>query len=102
MDIARVERWRSGEEHSQLLLSSIHPHKPVVSSIISGWLKTILMNSGVDVDTFKPHSTRSASTSKASLQGTSIEDILKRRFFSNKSTWQRFYNKSIVEEGKIF
>ena len=27
--IARTERWRSGEEHSQLLLSFIHPHKPV-------------------------------------------------------------------------
>ena len=27
--IARAERWRSGEEHSQLLLSFIHPRKPV-------------------------------------------------------------------------
>ena len=37
--IAGTERWRSGEEHSQFLLSFIHPYKPVVSSTISGWLK---------------------------------------------------------------
>ena len=60
------------------------------------------MKSGIDTSTFKAHSTRSASTSKAGLQGASIEGILKRRSWSNESTWQRFCNKNIVEEGKIF
>ena len=97
--IARTERWRSGEEHSQLLLSFIHPHEPVVSFTLSGWLKIILMKSGIDTSTFKAYSTRSASTFKAGLQGASIENILKRGSWSNKSTWQIFYNKNIVEEG---
>ena len=83
--IARTERWRSGEEYSQLLLSFIPPRKPVVSSSISGWLKTILMKSGVDTGSSKAHSTRSASTSKADLQGASTEDILKRGSWSSKS-----------------
>ena len=52
--------------------------------------------------TFKAHSTRFASTSKAGLQGASIDDILKQGSGSNESTWQRFYNKNIVEEGQIF
>ena len=39
---------------------------------------------------------------KAGLQGASIEDILKQGSWSNKTTWQRFYHKNIVEEGKIF
>ena len=60
------------------------------------------MKSGFDTGTFKVHSTRSASDSKASLQGASIEDILKRGSCSNKSTWQRFCNKNIVEERQIF
>ena len=47
--IAQTEKWRSGEEHSQLFLSYIHPHKPMVSSTILGWLKTILQKSGVDM-----------------------------------------------------
>ena len=57
------------------------------------------MKSGVDTGSSKAHSNRSASTSKADLQGASIEDILKRRSWSSKSTWQRFYN-DIVEIGK--
>ena len=97
--IAWVERWSSGEQLSQFLLSFIHSHKPVVFSTISGWLKTILMKSGINTSTFIARSTRSPSTSGS--QGASIEDILKRGFWSNKSSWQRFYNKDIVKEGKI-
>ena len=36
---SQTERWRSGEEHSQFLLSFLHPYKPVISSTTSGWLK---------------------------------------------------------------
>ena len=99
--IARTERWRSGKEQSQLLLSFIHPHKPVVSSTIPVWLKTIHIKSGIDTNTFKAHSTRSTSISKASLQGASIQEILKRESWYNKNTWQRFCN-NIVEEGQVF
>ena len=60
------------------------------------------MKSGTDTSTFKAHSSRSASISKVGLQGISIEDILKRGSWSYKSTWQRFYNKNIVEEEQIF
>ena len=74
----------------------------MVSSTISGWLQTTLMESGIDTRTFKAHSTRYASISKACLQGASIGDILKRGSWSNKSTWKRFYNKNFVEEGQIF
>ena len=60
--ISGAEGWRSGEECSQLLLSFVNPHKPVVPSTISGWLKNILKKAGIDISTFKAHSTRSAST----------------------------------------
>ena len=89
--IVRVESWRSGEEHF---------HTPVIFSKISRWLKTIIMKSGIDTSDFKGHSTSSASTtSKADLQEASIEDILKRGSWSNKTTWQIAYNTNIVEEG---
>ena len=48
------------------------------------------MKPGTDTNTFKTHSTRSAATSKADLQGASIEVILKYGSWSNKSTWHRF------------
>ena len=73
-----------------------------MSSTISGWLKNILKKAGIDISTFKAHSTRSASTSKADLSGAPIEEILKRGCWSNKSTWQKFYNKNIIQEGELF
>ena len=62
--ISRTEGWRSGEEGNELFLSFVNPHKPVVSSTISVWLKNVLRKAGIDISTFKAHSTRSASTSK--------------------------------------
>ena len=73
--IAQTERWRSGEEHSQFLLTFLHPYKPLISSTISGWLKTVLMKSSIDTSIFKTHSTRSVSTSKTGLHGASIQGI---------------------------
>ena len=73
-----------------------------MSSTISGWLKNILTKAGIDTSIFKANSTRSVSTSKADLSGAPIEEILKRGCWSNKSTWQKFYEKSIIQEGELF
>ena len=59
-----------------------------MSSNISGWLKNVLKKAGIDRSTFKAHSTRSASTSKADLSGAPLEEILKQGCWSNKSTWR--------------
>ena len=64
--LKRSEKWRTSDE-CRLLLSFVQPHKPVVSSTISGWIKKVLAISGVDVGVFNGHSNRSASTSKAAL-----------------------------------
>ena len=48
--------------------------------------------------TFKSHSVRSASTSKAKSLGVSTKQILKRGRWSSKSTWQKFYNKEIISQ----
>ena len=100
--IVRKEKWGSGEEHSQLLLSFIHPDKPVASSAVPAWLKAIFMKSGVDTGNFNAHSNRSASISKAGLQGALIQDNLKWASWSNESTLRGFYNKDIVEAVQIF
>ena len=89
------------KECSQLLLSFVNPIKPIVSSTISEWLKNVLKKAIIGINTFKAHSTRSASTSKVDLSGAPIE-ILRRGCWFNKSTWQKFYNKSIIREGQLF
>ena len=92
----RTEEWKGVNNETQLLLSYIQPHRQVVPSTISGWLKKVLNSSGVDVSLFTDHSTRSATSSKASASGLSKIEILEQGTWSNKSTWQRFYKKDII------
>ena len=85
--IFSTEGWRSGEESSLIFVSFVNPRKLVVSSTISGRLKNVLRKAGIDIGTFKTHSPRSVSTSKAYLSSAPIEEILKRGCWSNKSAW---------------
>ena len=52
-----------------------------------GWVKQVLKNSGVGISQL--HN----SFIKVGHLGLSVEDILRKGNWSNKSTWQRFYNK---------
>ena len=92
----RPEEWRRVNNETQLLQSYIQPHRQVVPSTISGWLRKVLKPSGIDVSLFTAHFTRSATTSKASASGLSMTEILERGTWSNKSSWQRFYKKDII------
>ena len=44
--IKRTSTLRENQNTSQLLLSTISPHKPVVSSTILGWVKKVLRKAG--------------------------------------------------------
>ena len=99
--IERSKAWRQDQQKGQLLLSFVKPHNEVVKSTISGWIKEVLKQSEINVEHFKAHSTRSASSSKVQMSGLPVEQILKRGNWSSKSTWQKFYNKNI-EEDKTF
>ena len=90
--ISRTQGWRFGEECSQLFLSFINLHKPVVSSTISGWLKNVLRKAGIDMSKVL---SRLIQLDQHLIRGAPIEEILKRGCWSNTSTWQKFYNKNI-------
>ena len=94
--ILRSSEWRKESNQTQLLLGTIRPYKEVVSSTISGWVKTLLKLAGLDVNIFKGYSTRAASTSKASVSGLSLCEILERGSWLSACTWQRFYKKDII------
>ena len=99
--LKRTKFWR-GKDKSELLLSFAKTHNPVVSSTISGWIKNVLREAGIDTKIFKGHSTRSASTSKAGLAGLSVKDILERGSWTNASTWQRFYNRQVESSAEKY
>ena len=56
------------------------------------------MKWNVDTATFKELSPRSAFSLKAGLRGSSTAKKLKRESWPIKSTWKRFYYKSVVKQ----
>ena len=94
-----LTRTKSAREtHRQLLLSYVKLYGPVSRDTISHWVMFVLQSSGIDVNLFKPHSTRSASTSKAKLSDVPLADILDKAGWKSESTFATFYDKKIVED----
>ena len=60
------------------------------------WIKTELVNAGIDISVFKAHSCRSASSSKAKNIGIPFSEILKWGCWSSQNTFTRFYVKDII------
>ena len=94
--LSRTEDIRGQE--TQVFISYNKPHRKVTSSTIGRWLKTIMAMAGIDVKTYRPHSIRAASMSKAFTAGVPISDILKTAGWANAKTFARFYNKPIIPE----
>ena len=67
----------SGAAFDAFFLTHRRPHHPAAKDTIARWVKTVLHLSGVDIDIYKPHSFRSASTSHAKLAGVPLKDILR-------------------------
>ena len=80
----------------QLFISFKGGHR-VVRSTISRWVRMTLRSAGVDIDVYKPHSTRGAATSKAVHLQVPLETILKRAKWTNCQTFARFYKRQIEE-----
>ena len=64
--LEKTANLRDGE--TNLLIAAIKTNKKVAVLTVSRWLKDVLQLSVINIDIFKAHSTRSASTSKASLE----------------------------------
>ena len=54
-----------------------------------------MQQAGVDITTFKTHSTRSASTSAAYNAGILVTNIMKAADWKRATTFKRFYHKPI-------
>ena len=87
-------RCQSGDS-KPLFISYCKPHKPVSSSTIARWVKSMLAAVGIDITQFKAHSTRAVSTSAARRLGVSTADILRSANWSRESTFERFYWREI-------
>ena len=90
----RTSSLRGGAQ--QLFISHYKPFKPVSRDTISRWVKAVMQKSGIDVNLFKPHSTRAAATSKALLKSVPLEHILSVAGWSSSDTFAKFYSKPVI------
>ena len=79
----------------QFFISHSKPHKAVSPDTVSRWIKTTLVDAGIDTSKYSAHSTRSASTSAAKGNSISNATIMKSAGWSQESTFTKFYNKPV-------
>ena len=87
---------------TRLFLSFVKPFQAVSRDTISRWIKTVMIQSGIDVKVFKPHSTRAASTSKANSCQVPLDIILQAASWKGDCTFRKFYNKPIEDNVSKF
>ena len=97
--------WReklTSDQKDLFWLSFAPPHKPVSKSTITRWILSLLGRAGIDTNTFKSHSLRSASSSKVSKAGLTTKDVLERGNWKGTSVWEKHYHKNIATSSERY
>ncbi|CAC5385901.1 unnamed protein product [Mytilus coruscus] len=81
------------------LFISYATFRKVSTSTLSRWLKTVLLLAGIDINIFKAHSFRGASTSAALTSGYSIKDIMATVNWTYAKTFYKFYYRECNNTG---
>lgn len=76
---------------SKLFISFIRPHKPVTTSTVGRWIKSVLLSAGIDTSVFKAHSVRGASVTNAYIKGVPVAEILRTADWTNERTFRKYY-----------
>lgn len=103
IDYKSFKKWKTinslrSEKATLLLISYTRPHNSVPVDIIYLWLTDFLKLSGIDTTILTPgHSTRTAPVTKAKQVGLTLLEILKRGQWTNKTTFETFYNNPFVD-----
>ncbi len=93
MYLKRTMDIRNGVKN--IFLTTKKPHVAASRDTLSRWIKETLKLSGIDINIFKPGSTRAASTSKAMKAGATVEEIMKSGGWSRASTFTKWYHKPL-------
>ena len=88
-------------EIKRFLVTYGRPHKAASDDTISRWIKNNISSTGIDIDVFKAHSTRSTSSSKAKQVGILYTKMLKTGSWRGASTFSKHYDKHIIYKGDL-
>ena len=79
----------------KLFISFIRPHKPVTTSTVGRWIKSVL-SAGIDTSVFKAYSVRGASVTNAYIKGVPVAEILRTADWTNERTFRKYYLREHV------
>ena len=82
---------------TSLFITLNKPFKVQSKDTLVRWVKQLLKDAGINMNIFSPHSTCSASNSKAKTS-VPLKTILETRGWTSNRTFSRFYNKPILQE----
>ena len=97
-----IRRTRAIILDDTVFLSFVKPHRAVHVDTIRRWIMDIMSEAGIETASFKPHSTRAASTSKAKAREVPLHTIMNAAMWSGTSTFAKFYDKPIVTDKHSF
>lgn len=80
---------------TRLFITHQKPHKRAGRDTIRRWIRRVMTKAGIDISIYKPHSVRSAASSKAKANNASLQEIMKTAGWSSSATFARFYDKEI-------
>lgn len=87
-------------DESFLFLTSKAPYGPAHVDTLRRWVKDILVLAKIDIDLFKPGSTRGASTSKGSAMGASLDEIILAGGWRRSSTFVKWYKRPVTHKSR--
>ena len=82
----------------QLLLTFGRPYHAASRGSIRRWVTAVLLEAGVDLSVFTPHSTRAAATSRAGSR-VPLATIMQAAGWKRESTFRKYYDKPIDKSG---
>lgn len=89
---------RTDASAGKLVLSTTFPHHDVTGSTVGRWIKSVMREAGINIETFSAHSARSAAAFKAFARGVPVDSILRSAHWSSNSTFQKFYHKAMIPD----
>ena len=93
-----IESTQDLRSSDKRFISYTKPHQAINRDTISRWCKTIMELSGIDIQKYSTHYTRSAASSKAKSMGMSLKSIIKCAGWKSEETFAQHYDKHIEEE----
>ena len=87
----RTRDRRKGK--NKLFLCYKKPYQEATKDTTSRWMKVVMSEAGIDIEKYKPHSCRHASSSDMIKKGVPLDKVLKTAGWSSASTFYKFYNR---------